>query len=616
MIKLLAGLLFALVGGAQAPTPSALLDLILAAPNKATVADFEALARPGDFEAMTAMKRCLAVVTRPRSIARMLPAFRHFRADQVRRMDAMITLSDLVFDRSLPQASAPLQVRDERLTRRLAEGYQVVPEAATRTLLLFGEPAVSFLDEIFTDTKIPDLQSIALAGLLPGFIESGSEDDFKLVLDHFQPDLSGSVEEGVLALRAFDPDFTTPILSKAAADKRRSDEVRAMALTAVSLAPGKKVDKLVLKQLKSDARAVQTAAVQALQLRGLTGHTRELEKLLRSNKTGSRRLQFEALKALSAELHAAGKTEDLEELLFEAADDKRFERRLAAAENLTRLHSQAANERLVKLLTDLDTGVRLAAIESVVDARVLAAIPALIGRRAKDSAAVRERAHDALERLTGLGFVTADSWQKWWQEEGAGFQLPPRSEAGAARATRLENATAGETQTPPKLFDLPIRSDRVVFVLDHSGSMNRELRGSTTYFERTRFELLRTLKTLPPGAQANVIVFSENAISWAPHMLTLNAAAYERIEKFLSTPPFDTEETRILAGLNRALDDPNAEEIILLTDGDDLRTREIYAALRARLEMRKCVVSTIAIGGYSHLLERIAEITGGEYREL
>jgi HEAT repeat protein len=601
---------------AQAPSRSELLDQILDAPNTTTAAEFDALARPGDFEAMTALRRCLAAVTSPSITARLVPAFRNFGGHEVRLMEALIALDDLAWDRSNPQLSAPLAVREERERLRLSEGNGGVPLVATRTLLELGPKAVPFLEELFQEHKSNNVREIAFAALVPGLVEAGTEDDFELLLEHFHPGASGTLTKGVEALSSFDPDKTTKPLMKAVEDRRRDDDVRAMAMAALARSPGKKVDKFVVKQLKSRARLVQIAAVEALLARGMMGHEKELRRLLASSTSHSPRLLHAAFVALAATLHAAGETGELEELLFEAADDKAFERRIGAAENLSRLRSAQANATLIELLTDLDAGVRLAAMDAVVEARLRPAIPILIGRLENDSLRLRTRAREGLELLTGLDLGSGPSWRLWWEAEATSFQLPTRSTAEASRAARQAAARDIETHTPPTFFDVPLSSDRVVFVLDVSGSMDGGSGQAKTRLERTRTELMRSMRTLPETARVNLILFSAAAVAWSPHVIKLDTTAREAFESFLFGTRFGGDGTNIHAGLMLALDDPNCEEVILLSDGEDGNWERILRDVRERLELRDCTISTVSASGYSESLRRLAEAGGGEYRQL
>jgi hypothetical protein len=121
----------------------------------------------------------------------------------------------------------------------------------------------------------------------------------------------------------------------------------------------------------------------------------------------------------------------------------------------------------------------------------------------------------ALARLAG-SYVSLDDparWRAWWKAHRESFQAAPA-------LTQSPGASGGE----PTYFGIPLRSDRVVFVLDVSGSMtepmedrdepDRPLRKlgavptqGPTKIERARAELLATLENLEPEDRFNVIFF-------------------------------------------------------------------------------------------------------------
>ena len=85
-------------------------------------------------------------------------------------------------------------------------------------------------------------------------------------------------------------------------------------------------------------------------------------------------------------------------------------------------------------------------------------------RRKKDPWAMDVRLHKILEGLTGQSVVRGGiaPWKAFWKQEGASFAVRPKTKPGEEeqRDDRYK-----------KFFDLTIESDRVLFVLDFSGSM-------------------------------------------------------------------------------------------------------------------------------------------------
>ena len=618
-ILALAILLLAPLGSPQGRPTADLLDEVLDDPNSATAELFEAIAEPADVEAMAALKRCLRAVTRPTVTEHIVWALRHFDEDKVRRLEALMELENLVWGRSDAHVEVDPRKRTERMRFEAMEGSHRVPRTATRTLRTFGEHAVSILDELLRDHRDAVVRQLAIGGLLAKLEKEGTKEAFELLLAHYRPDVSGSFEEGVRVLRTFPEAIAAKPLARVVEDRRVEEDVRAMALQALWIHPGKKVNELLERQLGSDSPRLQRIAVEGLDTRGVTGHERELARIVRSKKKNRRAVRHAALVALARALRAAGETDELRKLAFEAGEDDRFELRVGATTVLAWLHEVEARGRLVEMLRDVHPEVRHAAIGAVLELRLPEAIRALIDRLESDSRRLRTRAHEALVLLTGLDHGMGTRWRRWWEAEGEGFDLPTLAEAKAARDARATSSAEGPTHA--EFCGVPIRSDRVVFVLDRSGSMDESYRGGATRFQWVRDELAQSLGDLPDGTLLNLVVFAESARAWSRQLAPLEGDARKRLLRSLGRRPYSGAGTNLHAGLMMALRDPNVEMVVLLTDGRPTvgpvtSTRAVLDSLRVELEMRTVVVHTVSVIGYSKLLERIAAETGGEYRQL
>lgn len=178
------------------------------------------------------------------------------------------------------------------------------------------------------------------------------------------------------------------------------------------------------------------------------------------------------------------------------------------------------------LVRDKIWQVRSAAAFSLASMRCKAVIPSLIKglaaelRRKKDPWAMDVRLHRLLEGLTGQSVARGGiaPWKVFWKQEGASFQVRPKTKPGEAKK---------ENSRYDKFFDLTIESDRVLFVLDFSGSMaepaNLKADGTTqgggTPVETTKAELVVTelkklVMSLPDGALCNFVVFSDDVRIW------------------------------------------------------------------------------------------------------
>lgn len=186
-----------------------------------------------------------------------------------------------------------------------------------------------------------------------------------------------------------------------------------------------------------------------------------------------------------------------------------------------------ANQRLEELLVrDTVWQVRSAAAYALAVQKCKPAIPALIHGleaellRKKDPWAMDLRLHKLLEGLTGQTVVRGEvaPWKQFWAAEGASFTVRPAPKEGEAKKANDRYA---------KFFDLEVDSDRVLFVVDFSGSMAepmtlkdgtgtgaRQTETSGTKASLVVAELKRLIMSLPDGALVNIVVFGDDVRIW------------------------------------------------------------------------------------------------------
>jgi hypothetical protein len=168
--------------------------------------------------------------------------------------------------------------------------------------------------------------------------------------------------------------------------------------------------------------------------------------------------------------------------------------------------------------------VRSAAAFALAGMKCKPVVPVLIAGldselvRKKDPWAMDVRLHRLLEGLTGPSVVQGDirPWQEFWRREGPGFRVAKQRAPGEEppRANKYE-----------RFFDLQIESDRLLFVLDFSGSMAEPVQlqarttgarpgQPTTKAELVVSEIKKLVLSLPDGAMINLIVFSDDVRVW------------------------------------------------------------------------------------------------------
>jgi len=256
--------------------------------------------------------------------------------------------------------------------------------------------------------------------------------------------------------------------------------------------------------------------------------------------------------------------------------------------------------------------VRLAAVEALRGVRVREAVLPLIERLDREeSARVRAAIAETLFNLTGEDLLdVADSWHAWWKDHGETFAVPEKPPVRKAE----------EGGTVARFYGLPVRTERVCFVLDRSESMEGLQGGGGP--KRTRLEvaveqLLAAVKRLPDRARVNALLFDAEVEGWKKSLAQLSDANRKALESFLAKQA-PKGKTNLFDALQTALLTDGVDTIFLLSDGDPTagyyrETSAVLAAVRRLNQTRRIAIFTVAIGRDSQLLRRLAEENGGTY---
>ncbi len=292
--------------------------------------------------------------------------------------------------------------------------------------------------------------------------------------------------------------------------------------------------------------------------------------------------------------------------------------------------------------------VRSAAAFALAELRCKAVIPVLIAgldaelKRTKDPGARDVRLHKLLEGLTGQSVARggAAPWKAFWKQEGASFKVRPKPKPGEEPA---------QDSRYDKFFDLTIESDRVLFVLDFSGSMAEpaELRAEgtraggaaanqTTKAKLVVEEIKKLVMSLPDGALCNFVVFSEDVRIWRaegsrPALVKLDDDARdELVGSFLDglrpqgpTNLYDALEAALGFGGRGLYDQYYAagfDTLYVITDGAPTAgpvtdKEEIRARVREANQLRKIAIHCITFGDQNDtaFLKPLAEENGGRH---
>lgn len=209
-----------------------------------------------------------------------------------------------------------------------------------------------------------------------------------------------------------------------------------------------------------------------------------------------------------------------------------------------------------------------------------------------------------------------ERWRAWWGAVQRGELAPPRGEGG------------GEG-TRPSFFTLRPWTDRVVFVLDRSGSMYEPFGPAVPGGERrTRWDeavaqLLDFVRQLGPRARFDVVVFHDYAEAWKEELVLADENALRSVRLWLDQKPHGG--TLLRAGVERALGlgadgrldlaRLEADTVIVLCDGATREGPDWVRGFLSRVNSSARVAfDGVQIGREGDgTLERLAQGSGGEF---
>ena len=289
---------------------------------------------------------------------------------------------------------------------------------------------------------------------------------------------------------------------------------------------------------------------------------------------------------------------------------------------------------------------RSAAAFALASLKCKPAIPALIKgldaelKRKKDPWAMDIRLHKLLEGLTGQSVVrgTIKPWKLFWKQEERTFRVAPEVKPGE------EAPTADQYE---KFFNLEIESDRVLFVLDFSGSMAEEIElktrmtGARTSRKATKAQIVvQELKKMvlgyPDGALLNIVVFSDDVRIWRadkgrPALVAIDDDTRDDLLGAFLDGLRPAGPTNLYEALDKALDfggrglhdkyyAAGFDTLYVISDGAPsagpvLDKEEIRRQVREANDLRKITINCVTFGvqNDTEFLRKMAEENGGRH---
>ena len=202
------------------------------------------------------------------------------------------------------------------------------------------------------------------------------------------------------------------------------------------------------------------------------------------------------------------------------------------------------------------------------------------------------------------------------------FMVKHKVEGSPFRRDSAEDEGAVPTLS---YMGIPILSNRVVFVLDASGSMDSPLaeRDGETRGQRAVEELISLLPRLSEDAKFSIIFFDSLIDSFSGSMVHSSRKNISEATSWLKRRQFKSG-TNIFGGLSAAFDVSDVEEIVLLSDGepsvgevqDMMKIRSWVKRWNRWRLIRLSTVSLSAPRGAREFLARLADDNDGSCRDI
>jgi len=431
-----------------------------------------------------------------------------------------------------------------------------------------------------------------------------------------------------------DPGVDPWLLQMALRRGGKYDRERAQALRVMAERKTEGLDQVLLENLNKFPVAERITAVMALEKVGGETAIPVLVKLLRQREPN---LRIAAIQSLCT--------------VLSKFSDETVKENLGAGTVNAKWTKDVIDRLLAEVRREQIWQARMAVCEGLVRLKNRLSVPALIQvfswekKRKKHSNPVLEAAcHDGLEMLTGkdLPEGAPQLWADFWAKEGPKFRYSNHPRGASAREKAKKNPASNYV----KYFDMEIRSRRLIFIVDFSGSMSERVRLTGGRYANSQEgikytlvqkELAKVVRSLPSTSICNVIFFNHEVSVWRPgkkgrpKLVPMNDANKESLLEYIwSTAP--SGSTNIYGALKTALGMADRgiydkyyrtayDTIYFLSDGgptagETTDTEEILREVQRINKLRRVRIHTIVFGEDTNnitFLERLAKENGGRF---
>jgi hypothetical protein len=301
---------------------------------------------------------------------------------------------------------------------------------------------------------------------------------------------------------------------------------------------------------------------------------------------------------------------------------------VSLADNLGK-HGKSADVRpLVRLsktrLFAQNFGIRRAVVQALTRTPSAESIGPLIGMLDSVGGEAKADAASYLTQVTKQHHgLNSQAWQKWYAAQAATPLPRDTSKPVTVSVAKVMEGTFKRVEEVPSegghYYGIPIFAERLVFVLDVSGSMQ----GGR--FQAAKRELMTAIDNLQSKAKFGIVVFNSNVACWRNDLVPATATNKQEAMQFIerqnpqaSTSSFNALEAALTYDI---------EAIYFLTDGAPtsgkiLAPVDIIRTITDVNRLRRISIYTIGIApGYSgsptdEFLKNLANENLGTYRRV
>ena len=327
--------------------------------------------------------------------------------------------------------------------------------------------------------------------------------------------------------------------------------------------------------------------------------------------------------------------EDIQKILADKADAPRVALALHVGSHAGALPWPGRGEELCKtLLADPSWRVRVAAIQGALQAWNPQWIHLAIARlKEEQDPRVRDDLHRGLVTYTQIDVgADADLWISWWAANGSTFVPGERPDPDRAGRIRWRPALHDVTKPGTKsvvFFDVPLKTARVAFLFDLSGSMKDAVEGDRTKMDLVREQFAKTLESLPKETAFDLLVYRYPSRPYPPKpKLTRALGKLQPLSKknlSKASSWLSKQEPKGWGAFVEPLEsllDEGVDTIVLLSDGRPSRGRldrdfRILQEFPRSNRLRRVQINTVLVGTKGadrEFMEDLAGATGGRFK--